>query len=164
MSDIWVLSLEGDREPELKLRTEFKEHFAAFSPDGLWMAYMSSKEGKSQVYVQPYPAMDRSIPISFGLGEEPIWSPKGDELFYRSNNKWMVVSISTESEFKAGTPQLLFEGPYLNVSGMSYDIAPDGQRLLVLKSQYDDSQVRELHVVANWFEELKRLVPSPVTP
>ncbi|HCO94084.1 MAG TPA: hypothetical protein DIU00_09050 [Phycisphaerales bacterium] len=51
MSDIWVLSLEGDREPELKLRTEFKEHFAAFSPDGLWMAYMSSKEGKSQVYV-----------------------------------------------------------------------------------------------------------------
>jgi len=118
----------------------------------------------SKPYVQPYPAMDRSIPISFGLGEEPIWSPKGDELFYRSNNKWMVVSISTESEFKAGTPQLLFEGPYLNVSGMSYDIAPDGQRLLVLKSQYDDSQVRELHVVANWFEELKRLVPSPVTP
>ncbi|MHC4539905.1 MAG: protein kinase domain-containing protein [Planctomycetota bacterium] len=160
MTDIWVLSLEVDREPELKLRTEFREHFAVFSPDGLWMAYMSNKEGKSQVYVQPYPAMDRLIPISYGLGEEPIWSPKGDELFYRSNDKWMAVSISTEPEFKAGAPEVLFEGPYINVGGMSYDVAPDGKRLLVLKPQFDDSQIRELHVVTNWFEELKRLVPT----
>jgi len=159
-SDIWILSLEGDREPELKLRTKFREHFSTFSPDGRWMAYMSNKEGKSQVYVQPYPVIDRVIPISYGLGEEPIWSPKGNELFYRSNDKWMVVSISTEPEFKAGTPEVLFEGPYINVDGMSYDVAPDGQRLLVLKPQYDDSQVRKLRVVTNWFEELKRLVPT----
>ncbi len=164
MTDIWILSLEGGHEPELKLRTEFREHFASFSPDGQWMAYMSNREGRSQVYVRPYPAMDRAIPISYGLGEEPIWSLKGDELFYRSNDKWMVVSVSTESEFKAGTPELLFEGPYTNVSGMSYDVAPDGQRFLVLKPLYDDSQVRELHVVTNWFEELKRLAPSPEHP
>jgi hypothetical protein len=164
MSDIWVLSLEEDSEPELKLRTEFKEHFSAFSPDGQWMAYMSSREGRSQVYVRPYPAMDKPIPISYGLGEEPIWSQKGDELFYRSNNKWMVVSISTKPEFQAGTHQVLFEGHYVNVGGISYDVAPDSQRLLVLQPQYDDSQVRELNVVTNWFEELKRLVPSPETP
>ena len=159
-SDIWVLSLEGDREPQLKLRTESREHFSAFSPDGRWMAYTSSREGRSQVYVRPYPAMDRPIPISYDLGEEPIWSPNGDELFYRSVNRWMVVSISTEPEFKAGTPRVLFEGPYLNVSGISYDVAPDGQRLLVLQPRYDDSQVREFCVVHNWFEELKRLVPT----
>ena len=105
--------------------------------------------------------MDRVILISREFGEEPIWSPNGDELFYRNVNKWMVVSISTEPEFKAGTPQVVFEGPYLNVSGLSYDVAPDGQRFLILQPQYDDSQIRELHVVTNWFEELKRLVPSP---
>jgi len=158
--DIWILSLEGDREPELIVGTEFSEIFPAFSPDGHWIAYVSDKEGKFQVYVQPYPAMDRVWPISDDFGEEPIWSSDGNELFYRNGDKWMVVSISTEPEFKAGTPQLLFEGLYNNVPGMSYDVVPDGQRFLVLQPEYDDSQVREFHVVTNWFEELKRLVPT----
>ena len=115
-----------------------------------------------QIYVRPYPAvMNRVWQISTDLGEEPYWSPKGDELFYRSSdNKWMVVSISTEPEFEHGAPQVLFEGPYSNVSGLSYDVTSDGQRFLVLKPQYDDSQVRKLHVVTNWFEELKRRAPS----
>jgi len=104
--------------------------------------------------------MDRVWQISYDLGEEPIWSPNGDELFYRSVNKWMVVSISTKPDFKAGTPQVVFEGRYVNVSGLSYDVASDGQRFLVLQPEYDDSEVRELHVVLNWFEELKRLVPT----
>ena len=125
---------------------------------------MSSREGTSKVYVQPYPALNQTMMISNGFGEEPIWSPKRDELFYRSVNKWMVVSISTEPEFKAGTPQEVFKGSYINIGGLSYDVAPDGQRLLVLKPQFDDSQIRELHVVTNWFEELKQLVPSPEAP
>jgi len=157
--DIWVLPLEGPRELDLILGTEFKEGQAAFSPYGRWIAYMSDRDGRSQVYVRPYPAMDSVSQISYDLGEEPIWSPNGDELFYRSVNKWKAVSISTKPEFKAGTPQVVFEGRYVNVSGLSYDVAPDGQRFLVLQPEYDDSEVRELHVVLNWFEELKRLVP-----
>jgi len=161
----WVLTLEGQRELEPLLGTEFMEVFPTFSPDGRWIAYHSDRDGNLQIYVRPYPGMNRVWQISYEQGEEPIWSPKGDELFYRSgDNKWMVVSISTEPEFVAGTPQVLFEGPYSNVSGLSYDISPDGQRFLVLKPQYDDSQVRELHVVTNWFEELKHLVPSPEAP
>ena len=159
-SDIWVLPLEGDREPELIVGTEFADTQSAFSLNGRWIAYTSDKDGKFQVYVQPYPAMDRVEQVSDDFGEEPIWSPKGDELFYRNGDKWMVVSISTEPEFTAGTPRLLFEGPYSNVPALSYSVAPDGQRFVVLKPQYDDSQVRELHVVTNWFEELKRLAPS----
>jgi hypothetical protein len=42
--------------------------------------------------------------------------------------------------------------------------SPDCQRFLVLQPQYDDSQVRELHVVTNWYEELKRRVPLPDAP
>jgi Tol biopolymer transport system component len=163
--DLCILSLEGQRELEPLLETEFMEVFPSFSPDGKWIAYASDRGGKMQIYVRPYPAMNRVWQISYDLGEEPIWPPKGDELFYRSgDNKWMVVSISTESEFEHGTPKVLFEGPYSNVSGLSYDVSPDGQRFLVLKPQYDDSQVRELHVVTNWFEELKRLVPPPEAP
>jgi len=157
--DIWVLPLEGPRELDLILGTEFTEVQSAFSPDGRWIAYTSDKDGRFQVCVRPYPAMDRVWPISYDFGEEPIWSPKGDELFYRSGNKWVVASISTEPKFTVEKRQVLFEGSYLNVSGLSYDVSPDGQRFLVLQPEYDDSEVRELHVVLNWFEELKRLVP-----
>jgi WD40 repeat protein len=158
--DIWSLALEGGRESQLLVGTEFGDNFPAFSPDGRWIAYMSKREGESRVYVGSYPTMDRPIPISYGPGEQPVWSPSGDEIFYRSRGKWVAASISTEPEFTVEDHQVLFEGPYLNVSGWSYDISPDGQRFLALKPQYDDSQIRELHVVTNWFEELKHRVPS----
>jgi serine/threonine-protein kinase len=158
-SNISLLPLEGEHKLEPIIQTQFAEFFPAISPDGRWIAYTSDRDGDFQIYVRPYPAMDRIIPISREFGEEPIWSANGDELFYRNRDKWMVVSISTNPEFAAGTPQVVFEGPYVNVSGLSYDVAPDGQRFLVLQPQYDDSQVRELHVVTNWFEELKQLAP-----
>jgi serine/threonine-protein kinase len=159
-ADILTLTVEGPREPELIVGTEATEWAPAFSPDGRWIAYTSDRDGKFQVYVRPYPDNDWVRQISDDFGEEPVWSPKGDELFYRNGDKWMAVSISTEPEFTAGTPQVLFEGPFNNVPGISYDVAPDGQRFLVLQPEYDDSQIRELHVVLNWFDELKRLVPA----
>jgi serine/threonine protein kinase len=163
--DLWILPLEGQHELEPLRETEFMEVFPVFSPDNKWIAYASQRGDKMQIYVRPYPAMNKVWQISTDLGEEPYWSPKGDELFYRSgDNKWMVVSVSTEPEFEHGAPQVLFEGPYSNVSGLSYDVTPDGQRFLVLKPQYDDSQVRKLHVVTNWFEELKRLAPPSEIP
>lgn len=159
--DLSVLSMENLGEQKVILETKFTEFGPSFSPDGRWIAYSSNRGGGGfQLYVQPYPAMDRIIPISRESGEEPIWSRNGDELFYRNKNKWMVVSISTEPEFVASTPKVLFEGPYGQVGGLSYDAAPDGQRFVVLLPEYDDSKVRELHVVTNWFEELNSLVPS----
>jgi hypothetical protein len=70
----------------------------------------------------------------------------------------MVVPIGTSPAFSAGVPQLLFQGDYLNVSGLEYGVSPDGKRFLVLQPA-DTSPPTELRVVVNWFEELKRLVP-----
>jgi hypothetical protein len=43
-----------------------------------------------------------------------------------------------------------------------YDVGPDG-RLVVIGLTATDSTttLREINVVTNWFEELKRLVPIP---
>jgi len=109
---VWVLPLEGPREPELIVDTETSAWAPAFSPDGRLIAYTSAKDGKFQIYVRPYPDNDWVRKISDDFGEEPIWSPKGDKLFYRNGDKWMVVSISTEPEFTHGPPKVFFEGPY----------------------------------------------------
>ena len=158
---ICILSIDEPHELESVFKPDFGTYQEVLSPDGKYIAYTSNKEGDFQVYVRPYPEWENwEKRISLDFGEEPIWSNKGAEMFYRNRDKWMVVPISMEPEFKADTPKMIFKGPYINVGGFSYDVAPDGQRLLVLKPQFDDSRVRELRVVTNWFEELKRLVPA----
>jgi len=70
------------------------------------------------------------------------------------------VSIKTEPTFTAGSPAVLFTGNYLTgTTNRQYDIAPDGQRFLMIKQE--QTGVTQINVVQNWFEELKRLVPTP---
>ena len=71
----------------------------------------------------------------------------------------MSSVVTTEREFKWEEPQELFRGNYLNIPGHSYDVAPDGRFLLLQGEQ--PLTITNLNVIQNWFEELKRLVPTP---
>jgi hypothetical protein len=54
----------------------------------------------------------------------------------------------------------MFEGRYLNVLGVPYDVAPDGQRFMMLEESVKQPPTTRLNVVLNWFEELKQRVPA----
>jgi Tol biopolymer transport system component len=166
-SDIWMLPLEGEGKPWAFLATEFDESGAMFSPDGRLLAYMSNETGRDEVYVQPFsvtgPRWKRQV--SVGGGAEPVWAPDSRDLYYRNGDKMMAVAIETERELSVGTPRTLFEGRFLpvpsgDVPGSSYDISPDGQSFLMIKRE-QDLVLPQINVVLNWFEELKRLAPTP---
>ncbi len=157
--DIWVARQGELEDPEVFVRTSASEWGPALSPDGRFIAYTSDESGEYQVYVKPYPATEARWTISAGYGEEPLWSSAGDEIFFRRGQEWLSVPVKTDPDFAAGTPQVMFKGPYVNVNDLSYDVAPDAQRFLLLKRQ-DQPPATRIHVVANWFEELKRLAPS----
>jgi hypothetical protein len=76
----------------------------------------------------------------------------------------MRVPVEPASEWKAGTPMRLLGGPYIwtiaNFGGRLYDISPDGQRFLVLKS-VDTPQPSTIVVAQDWFEDLKQRAPTP---
>jgi len=137
------------------------------SPDGKWLAYLSDETGKLQVYVRPFPGPDVKWSVSDEDtgGGHPVWSPDGRELFYRNGDRTMVVSIQTQGQtLTAGSPKVLFEGQYVSHSvpqGFQYyDISPDGKRFLMLKEvDLAEAQAR-IHVILNWDEEIKRLVPT----
>jgi Tol biopolymer transport system component len=157
--DIWMLPMDGDGKPQFFTRGAYPR----FSPDGQWVAYIRTERGQMQVYVSPYsePAVQWLVSGQDG-GAEPVWSPDGTELFYRSGNKMMVVSVQTDPTFNAARPRVLFEGSYLSTTisiGLQYyDISPDGQRFLMVKDA--GAGQTQINVVLNWFEELKRLVPT----
>jgi len=160
--DIWVLRL-SDRKAQPFLQTAFNESAPRFSPDGYWLAYVSDESGRWEIYVQPYPGPGGKWQISTDGGTEPMWNPNGRELFYRNGRKMMAVEIATQSGFAAGKPRVLFEGDYLPTPLMfpNYDVSQDGQRFLMFKpSEQEAAAPTQINVVLNWFEELKRRVPT----
>jgi len=162
--DLWVRPLNGTKPPQLFLRTRFTEAGPKFSPDGRWISYVSDESGQYEVYVRSYQGPGGKWQVSTQGGGEQIWSRDGSELFYRNGNKWMVVAVDLQPEFKAETPQLMFEGPYVDVGGVSFDVTADGERFLLLEPAAQ-SPVTHLNVVLNWFEEVKKKVAqSPPLP
>lgn len=130
-----------------------------FSPDGHWLAYSSNESGnRSEIYVQPLqPSSLRRWQASNNGGQKPRWSHDGRELYYRHEDKMMVVRIQLEPKFSATEPEVLFEGDYLTIGGvMDYDVAADGRFLMI---EGVDADVSQINVAVNWFEKLKRLVP-----
>jgi hypothetical protein len=125
---------------------------------------MSDESGQNEVYVQNFPEGGGKLQISVGGGTEPVWAPDGGEIFYRDGNKVMAVAIENESEFSADTPRLLFEGQFVGTGPIqarrNFDIFPDGQKFLMLQREQHVAP-NQLSIVLNWFEELKRLVPTP---
>ncbi len=122
---------------------------------------MSRESGLPEIYVRPYPDVDAGRwQVSTSGGRSPMWSPREDELFYRNGEQMLAVPVATGRGFEHGAPLVLFEGNYyFGPAVKSYDIASDGQRFLMIKEDASpEGLVRnEIHVVLNWFEELRAL-------
>ena len=123
--DIVGLDIAEGSELEAIWKTDFGEWHPALSPDDRHMAYTSDKDSGFQVYVRPYPNPGDWVErISLESGEDPIWSTNGDRLFYRDGDKCLEVPISTEPKFHADAPDVVFEGWYMNVAGVSLRRCP----------------------------------------
>ena len=91
-------------------------------------------------------------------GTKPLWSAQGDEIFYRNGNQVMSVSVRSTDPFDYTVPRLLFEGSYGDGYNRDWNVAPDGQRFLMMKE--NEAEIGDFVLVLNFFEELERLVPQ----
>ena len=112
--------------------------------------------------MRAFPDGGQVFTVSTGPGTEAVWSRDGRELFYRTGNQLWAVEVETEGGFTAERPTLLFEGLYMmdpfDFGVPHYDVSLDGQQFLMVRSA--EAETPGFVVVENWFEELKRLVPT----
>ena len=128
---------------------------ATFSPDDKWLAY-SDQSG--EVYVARFPELSQRVRVSTDGGRLPSWSSDGTELFYVSDDGWlMVVPLQRPAEsLRPGQAKRLFRmpGPFSS----QYVVTDNGQRFLI-KRLLPSIRGTQIRVVGNWFEELNRVAP-----
>src|SRR5438128_257445 len=147
-----------DTAPVPVVATPFTEMSPAFSPNGRWLAYASNETGADEIYVVPFPntgAGKRAI--SAGGGTEPLWSHRGNELFYRdASGDLVAVEVHTNPTFSLGRSVALF--PAAGFSSLrfipQYAVALDDRRFLMIRPLQTGAPDK-LIVVENWFEELR---------
>ena len=77
-------------------------------------------------------------------------------MFYQTGTALMATSVTTQPDFVAERAHEIFKGRYEG----TFDISPDDQRFLLIKSLTQEASATQVNLGLNWFEELKRLLPA----
>jgi serine/threonine-protein kinase len=155
--DIWDLPSGAQAEPKALIATASNESNPVFSPDGRFIAYTTDESGRPEVYVRPFPDVN-SRRWLLSSGRAVRWSRDGTEILYLTPKGLMKVPVTPargEAPPSFGQPSLTLPLEGIN----SFDLSPDGKTIAIERVPIEKA-AREIHVVVNWHEELKRLVPA----
>ena len=155
--DLWLVPLDGSSAPTPFMDAEYSESHGKFSPDGRWIAYVSTESSRPEIFVRSYPGNEVKRQVSVKGGSQPRWSFDGKELYYLDTNRQLVsvrVKSSTNMEFEA--PVVLFR---TTIAGLNlpnrYDVSVDGQRFLI-NSSIEETERSPLIVVLNWKPDIAK--------
>ncbi len=153
-SVIWSRSFNGDTTPKLIANSAATQWGARISPDGRWVAYSSDESGTTETYMRQYPGVEGArIQVSTGGGDTPVWSRDGRRLYYVQGTKVMAATIVTSPTVSVAKREQILDGDFTFLGGhATYDEAPDGKQLLLLKPIGGESQTI---VAYGWRAELR---------
>ncbi len=151
--DIFYLPIASSSTPAEKprpfLKTSFDESMPHLSPDGRHLAYMSNRSGKWEVFVKPFPEGAGEWQISVEGGGYPRWSPKGDELFFATDEGLMCAKVDTHPAFDSDVPIKLFDWKHLGLYfSRRYDVGSDGEKFMAVRET--GASKANLVIIQNW--------------
>ena len=157
-SDLWLLAPDG-RSSALVV-TPFNESSASLSVDGRLMAYVSDESGRNDVYAIAASGKGPRTMVSLEGGTGPVWSRDGRELFYRAGDDLISVEVKAQNPLALGARRKLLDlSRYDSGYFHEFDVSPDGQRFLLIRTEAQSRPTR-LDIVLNWFAELSRKVEA----
>jgi eukaryotic-like serine/threonine-protein kinase len=131
--------------------------WSRFSPDGRYVVYMSIRPGSSEIYAASFPSFAIKRKVSSVDGYFPVWAKGGKEIFYRSNEGWMMsVAIRAGAGIEAGVPKPLFKFGSGSMLVNRFAVNADGTRFLVAEPMRDgEADKPAVTLVLNWASEMK---------
>ncbi len=148
---LWAIPLDESEEP-ISLGADLAPETAVFSPDGKWIAYTANKTDRNEIYVQSFPDPHTSLQVSTEGGHLPRWPGDGSELYFLQFDGSIAVAEVTFGESIAfSAPRQLLRLPH---AIMSFDVADDRQRVLVVEN-VEDPNTSPLRVILNWRQLLE---------
>jgi hypothetical protein len=133
----------------------------AISPDGRWIAYVSLESGKEEVYVRPFPGVDRARwQVSPAGGTSPVWAHSGRELFYVALGDTMVAaSVRGAEDFQVTGREMLFSTqPFAFTPWhQAFGVEPADRSFIMLQRMAEAGigEAQRLVVVLNWLTEVR---------
>ena len=141
---IFAHTLAAPATPDVSIQaTAALEAAPAVSPDGRWLAYISTESGTAQVYVR---STDSSRGGRWQISQHgpglPRWSHDGRELFYLTRDSMMVAEIAPGEQFTLGKQHGLFASGVF-IASAPFDVLPGGAFVMIRRhaSQHDSRQV-----------------------
>jgi serine/threonine-protein kinase len=137
--DVLAVRNSGAGPVEPFVATAANELSAAASPDGRWLAFVSERTGRSEVYVRPLAGTAADVAVSLDGGSEPVWSRDGKELFYRGTTElgtWLIAArVESGPVFRAAarTPLFSVTGFLASEPHSNFDVAPDGRHFVFVQ-------------------------------
>ena len=165
-SDLWALPLVGERTPIPVAQSSADERQGQFSPDGRWVAYVSSETGRDEIYVRSFPTPSGKWQLSTVGGTDPRWRRDGRELFYLApDGTLMAVPIQIDRDARTMNPDApvalfrtrLASGANVSLGWFSrqqYAVAADGRFLMNVS--VEDATSAPITIVQNWALALKK--------
>jgi Tol biopolymer transport system component len=131
------------------------QYMAQWSPDGRWIAYSSNEAtgvNRPELYVVPYPGPGDKVRVSTQGGTAARWRSDGKELFYANAGTIFVASVDgTDSRFEVQETRRLLTRP--NTGPISFNVSPDGQRIL-MRTPVEPDAPQAITVVVNWTDSM----------
>ena len=154
--DIAFLGNEG-RGPVVPIVADRAEtRFPVVAANGRWLAYTSNQSGHDDVYVRAWNRPGNAMRLTAVGSTEPVWSPNGAELYFRSSDTQDLIDVSfaeTADRIVVLQRRALFPiGDMLpGFTHANFDVSPDGNAFVMVRQSPADA----IHVIKNLPEILR---------
>jgi Tol biopolymer transport system component len=131
--DVWAVPVDPTAPARPLLAESFMERDARISPDGRWLAFVSSESGRPVVSVRSVSASLWRHVVSASGSDQPVWRRDGTELFYLNAERFLhrvTVTPTADGHLEFGTPEPVPIPRFAERHwGTVYDVSPDGSRV-----------------------------------
>ena len=134
-NDLWIGPVRDPNALRPFVLTNALEVDLDMSRDGQLLAYASNETGQFEIYVLPLSDPSRRVQVSRGGGTQPVWSPDGRRLFYRSPDRMMRATVGRGRRLTVERVEPLFADVYERHDVTNYDVFPSGEELVMVRSR-----------------------------